>query len=353
MPSSSSSGLPSSSSSGLCLSDVYYIPQLTLNLISIIQFCASGYVVQFSFTSCYVQDPHSKKLIGTGRREEDYICWRCSRFLPWWLRLYIDLSSFCLSPKSSNFYLWHSRLGHVSGSRLKYLVSTGALGNFNYHDILDCTPFDLIHSGVWGPAPISNKGGARYYVSFIDDYSRYCWIYLMKCRSDFFSIFQKFCALVHTQFSTVIKYGTTHQFSCTATPEQNGVAKRKHRHIVETAKSMLLSADVLNFFLGGEVVLAANHCLVVLVLFFVLLSNIKNYMLPLLCVFFLVMQKGYRCYDPSAKKLYVSRHVVFLEHIPFSSIPTGSPTLSNFELMYIDPFSSTNDDFSYSDNDMS
>lgn len=62
-------GIGSITTSGLCLSDVYYIPQLTLNLISISQLCASGYVVQFSSTSCYVQDPHSKKLIGTGRRE--------------------------------------------------------------------------------------------------------------------------------------------------------------------------------------------------------------------------------------------------------------------------------------------
>lgn len=52
--------------------------------------------------------------------------------------------------------------------------------------------------------------------------------------------------------------GTTHQFSCIATPEQNGVAERKHRHIVETAKSMLLSADVPKVF-WGEAVLTANN----------------------------------------------------------------------------------------------
>jgi hypothetical protein len=41
----------------------------------------------------------------------------------------VNLSSFCLSLSSSSFYLWHSRLGHVSSSRLRFLASIGALGN--------------------------------------------------------------------------------------------------------------------------------------------------------------------------------------------------------------------------------
>jgi hypothetical protein len=48
--------------------------------------------------------------------------------------------------------------------------------------------------------------------------------------------------------------GTIHQTSCTDTPEQNGVAERKHRHIVETARSLLLSAFVPSE-LWGEAVL--------------------------------------------------------------------------------------------------
>ena len=63
-------GIGSIVSPQLSLSDVYCLHQLTLNLISISQLCDSGHIVHFSSTSCHVQDPHSKKLIGTGRREE-------------------------------------------------------------------------------------------------------------------------------------------------------------------------------------------------------------------------------------------------------------------------------------------
>ena len=101
----------------------------------------------------------------------------------------------------------------------------------------------------------------------------------MKCRSDFFDIYNTFCAFVKTQHSAVIKYfrcdlggeytshkfrellaldGTLHQSSCTDTPEQNGVAERKHRHIVETARSILLSAYVPSDFWGEAVLTAVN-----------------------------------------------------------------------------------------------
>ena len=43
-------------------------------------------------------------------------------------------------------------------------------------------PFDMINSNLWGSSHVPTKGGSRYYVYFIDDHTRYCWIYLMTLR---------------------------------------------------------------------------------------------------------------------------------------------------------------------------
>jgi len=52
--------------------------------------------------------------------------------------------------------------------------------------------------------------------------------------------------------------GTIHQTSCTDTPEQNGVAERKYRHIIETAWSLLLSASIPSEFWGEAVLIAVS-----------------------------------------------------------------------------------------------
>jgi hypothetical protein len=96
----------------------------------------------FSGSFCCVQDLQSQKLIGTGRRENGlYILdeLKVSVAAVAAAAAAADLSSFRLSLSSSSFYLWHSRLGHVSSSRLRFLASTGALENLKTYDISDCS----------------------------------------------------------------------------------------------------------------------------------------------------------------------------------------------------------------------
>ena len=96
--------------------------------------------------------------------------------------------------------LWHSHIGHASLFRLQLLASQGHLGSVSFHkfdcmsyqfgkqiklpfnnsDSFSSVPFNLVHSDVWDPAPFTIEGGSRYFVIFVDDYSRFTWIYMLK-----------------------------------------------------------------------------------------------------------------------------------------------------------------------------
>ena len=114
----------------------------------------------------------------------------------------------------------------------------------------------------------------RYFVTFVDDYSRTTWLYLMKNRSELFSHFRAFCAEIHTQFhvfvqnlgsdnakeymseyfqSFMLQNDILRQTSCVDTSAQNGVVKRKNGYLLENARVLLFQMHVLKHFWADAV----------------------------------------------------------------------------------------------------
>jgi hypothetical protein len=118
-------------------------------------------------------------------------------------------------------------------------------------------PLELVHSSVWGPAP-TYIGRKNYYVSFVDDFSKFTWVYLIRHKSKVFQVLRIFQKLVERTFNRKIlgmqtnwggeyqklntfftRVGISHQVSCPHTHQQNGAVEHKHRHIVDVGLSLL------------------------------------------------------------------------------------------------------------------
>ena len=204
----------------LFVSNVYQIPKLTHNLLSIGQLTELGFYLTFSSTGVVVQDTQTGQIVRTACKVGKLF----ELIFPHLPSSHLSASAV---PRQSTYSLalWHSRLGHASISSVKQLVSRGLLGSIA-NKSFDCMPcqfgkqtalpfnnivshalssFDLIHSNVWDPSPISTPGGSRYFVIFVDDFSRYTWIYLFKNRYELYQIYHDFTKMIETQFSKPIK----------------------------------------------------------------------------------------------------------------------------------------------------
>ncbi|MBY3556030.1 DDE-type integrase/transposase/recombinase, partial [Modestobacter lapidis] len=133
---------------------------------------------------------------------------------------------------------------------------------------------DLVHSDVC-ESPEESLGGSRYFVSFIDDYSRHAWIYFLKRKSEVINKFREFKALVENQFDRRIKVlrtdngkeyepvdkfcaevGIARQNTIRYTPQQNGVAERLNRTLMDKARCMLSWAGLKSEFWAEAVATA-------------------------------------------------------------------------------------------------
>ena len=299
-------------------------------------------------------------------------------------------------------HVWHNRLGHLSDKRLDVLKNQLNCDISKSHDDTPCYicplakqrrlpfvshnnmsqfPFDLIHCDIWGPYNVTAHFGHRYFLTLVDDCTRFTWVFLLKQKSEVVTVIPKFFNMVATQFDKKIKEfrsddakelaftdffnekGILHQFSCVDRPQQNSVVERKHQHLLNVAHALYFQSRIpIQFW--TECILTAtflinrtpSHLLNNKTPYELLYKKIVDYSSfhvfgclafastlsasrtkfqprARVCVFlgYPTGMKAYKLFDIQTKQIFVSRDVVFHEEVfPFHSV-TAEDTL-------VDPF---------------
>lgn len=260
------------------LRDVLYAPGIKVNLMSVKQITRRGFKVQFDKSKCEIRDARGDLCASA----------TCSD-----TGLYrIDTCSTCALATTSkaldSYELWHRRLGHLSPGnigRLTLPVSgvTCAIPDATSSACWPCAggrrrrkPFpasgsssksklELVHSDVCGPMREPSLGGHRYFVVFIDDFTRMTTVAFMKEKNETFEKLLNFIAYAEraadvkvktirtnngTEYlnrrvsSMLARNGIRHETSVGYCPEQNGRAERAIRTLVEKARCMLTDAGL-------------------------------------------------------------------------------------------------------------
>ncbi|KAE8681319.1 hypothetical protein F3Y22_tig00111330pilonHSYRG00089 [Hibiscus syriacus] len=309
--------------------------------------------------------------------------------------------------------LWHMRLAHLSERGMAELHKRNLL-----HGVKSCKLdfckycvlgkqtkvrfktakhttqgiLDYVHSDVWGPSTTSSLGGSRYYVTFIDDFSRKVWVYFLKQKSEVFEKFKLWKAEVENQTGRKIKclrsdngteytdsqflqfckeHGIQRHFTVRKTPQQNGVAERMNRSLNERARCLRLNAGLPKHFWAEAVnmacylinrspraSLAGKVAEEVWTGHDVSFDNLRIFGCPAYvhvpaderskldakskeCIFLGYKKgvKGFKFWDPVAKKVVISRDVVFDEQsmlqqkqdttvVDFEKFPVEKPETS-------------------------
>ncbi|XP_058757455.1 uncharacterized protein LOC131630718 [Vicia villosa] len=204
----------------LTLHNVLHIPNFHVNLLLIAKLVHQNNChVQFTNDSCKILQNHSLVMIGTAKLQRG---------------LYVlDSSphphachSSAQNSTQNNANLWHLRLGHISHIGLQnisklfpFIPSTCNNGSpcdpchfskqkrlsFPHSNTKSLAPFAILHADVWGPFSTVSMLGHRYFLTLVDDFSRYTWIVFLKTKNQTKDSIIQFMTYIETQFHTTLK----------------------------------------------------------------------------------------------------------------------------------------------------
>ena len=370
---------------------VLYTPGIMKNLLSVGCLADHNKTLVFKSIGCFIFDNTTLKLEAVAQRENSKGLYK------------LQGNSVKIAPevhlvqRNSQANLWHKRLGHFHIRGIQRMLQFEAIKGmpeiqFSKHTCDSCQLgkhtrtkipketthnaskiLELIYSDVCGPFKVNSTGGARYFVTFIYDYSRRLWVYFISHKSQVLAKFQHFVQTVENITGQTVKAlhtdnggeytsrafqdfcaskGIIRELTPPHTPQRNGVAERRNRSLLDITRCLLLD-QTLPAHLWGEAVQAASNILN--------LRSTKRHpdktpselfsgkkpSVAHLCIFgspafahipkpsrtkleprsekcFLLSfdehAKAYRCYRPSTRKVFISRDIYIDE------LPTDNPT---------------------------
>ncbi|KAL2345957.1 hypothetical protein Fmac_007242 [Flemingia macrophylla] len=255
----------------------YTFLKIDQNLLSVGQLLEKGYKVLFEDKTCMIKDSDNKELFRVQMKGKSFA-----------LNL-IDEEQLAMHKVEDNTLVWHKRMGHFHHGALLYLRKNDLVRGLP--ELEEKSPvcaacqygkqtrlpfpkgkswratnkLQLVHTDVGGPQKTPSLNGSKYYIAFIDDFSRMCWIYFMKNKTEVASIFYKFKAWVENQSGRKLQIlrsdngteytsdkfskfcedaGIEHQLTAPYTLQQNGVVERKNRTVLEMARCLLHDKDL-------------------------------------------------------------------------------------------------------------
>lgn len=264
----------------ITLLNVLYVPKFHSNFLSISKFLDAGHSVSFENKSGIVKNKNKQNILSAYKENGIFYTKLENRKTIERINSVSD---------ENEFKKWHSRFGHLNKKDLNKLANNNMVNGLNIKTIeqFDCMtcaegkisakPFhsysqintketlELVHTDLCGPFKVKSQGGAFYFITFIDDYSRYITTYFLKKKSEAFEAFKTFTAMaekqtgrkikslrsdngkeyVNSQFKSYFQLnGILHQTTVSHTPQQNGVAERVNRTLVEMVRCMLCESGL-------------------------------------------------------------------------------------------------------------